>query len=111
VDPALLEIPIPALSVEPLVENAIRHGIAPSTGPGYVRIRGAIADGQMRILVENSAAGDAAGNPGTGVGLDNVRRRLEICYGPAAALRLIFHPGITLAELSIPAAAHVRIVS
>jgi hypothetical protein len=111
VDEALLEIPIPALSVEPLVENAIRHGIAPSLEPGYVRVRGEIEGGQMRILVENSSSGDAAANPGTGVGLDNVRRRLEICYGPAAGLRLVFNPGATMAELSIPTAAHVRIVS
>jgi len=111
VDEALREIPIPALSVEPLVENAVRHGIAPSIEPGYVRIRGQIEGGQMRILVENSSHGDAAGNPGNGVGLDNVRRRLEICYGRAAGLRLVFNPGVTVAELSIPTAAHVRIVS
>ncbi len=111
VDEALLDILIPALSVQPLVENAIRHGIAPSTEPGYVRIHGEIESGQMRILVENSSSGDAAGNPGTGVGLDNLRRRLEICYGPAAGLRLAFDPGTAAAELSIPAAAHVRIVS
>jgi hypothetical protein len=107
---ALLDVPIPALSVEPLVENAIRHGVALSTEPGYVRIHGEIEGGQMRILVENSSSGDAAGSPGTGVGLDNLRRRLEICYGPAAGLRLAFNPGMTSAELSIPTAAHVKIV-
>jgi len=107
---ALLDVPIPALSVEPLVENAIRHGVALSTEPGYVRIHGEIEGGQMRIQVENSSSGDAAGSPGTGVGLDNLRRRLEICYGPAAGLRLAFNPGMTSAELSIPTAAHVKIV-
>jgi len=91
------------------VENAIRHGIAPSTEPGFLRIHGEIEGGQMRIRVENSSSGNAA-SPGTGVGLDNLRRRLEICYGPAATLRLAFNPGATSAELSIPAAAHVRIV-
>ncbi len=109
VDAALLDVSIPALSVEPLVENAIRHGIAPSTEPGFLRIHGEIEGGQMRIRVENSSSGNAA-SPGTGVGLDNLRRRLEICYGPAATLRLAFNPGATSAELSIPAAAHVRIV-
>jgi LytS/YehU family sensor histidine kinase len=111
VDESLLDIPIPALSVEPLVENAIRHGIAPSAEPGYVRIHGAIEGGQMRIMVENSSAGDAADSPGAGVGLDNLRRRLEICYGSAAGLRLAFNPGTATAELSIPATTHVRIVS
>ncbi len=104
VDEALLEVPIPALSVEPLVENAIRHGIAPSTGPGYVRIHAELQGGQVRITVENSSSGDAAGSPGTGVGLENLRRRLEICYGPAAYLRLAFNPLHAAAELSIPAA-------
>ena len=103
VDEALLDIPIPALSVEPLVENAIRHGIAPSAEPGYVRIRGGIEGGQMRILVENSSSGGAAGSPGTGVGLDNLRRRLEICYGSAASLRLTVDCSTAAAELSIPA--------
>ena len=110
VDESLLDIPIPALSVEPLVENAIRHGIAPSAEPGYVRIHGAIEGGQMRIMVENSSAGDAADSPGAGVGLDNLRRRLEICYGSAAGLRLAINAGMTSAELSIPAAAHVKTV-
>jgi len=104
VDEALLEVPIPALSVEPLVENAIRHGIAPSAEPGYVRIHGELKGGQMRILVENSSAAQTGSNGGAGVGLDNLRRRLEICYGPAAGLRLAFNPHTTCAELSIPAA-------
>jgi len=103
VDEALLDIPIPALSVEPLVENAIQHGIAPSTEPGYVHIHGEIEGGQMRILVENSSSGGAAGSPGTGVGLDNLRRRLEICYGAAASLRLAVDCSTAAAELSIPA--------
>lgn len=104
VDDALLEVPIPALSVEPLVENAIRHGIAPSAEPGFVRIRGELQGGQMLILVENSSSGDATGSPGTGTGLDNLRRRLAICYGSAASLRLAFNQSTATAELSIPAA-------
>ena len=111
VDEALLDVSIPALSVEPLVENAIRHGVALSAEPGYVRIRGEMREGQMRILVENSSSGDAAGSPGAGVALDNLRRRLEICYGAGAGLRLAFNPGTAAAELSIPATTHVRIVS
>jgi hypothetical protein len=103
-DEEILDFPIPALSVQPLVENAIRHGIAASTEPGYVRVRGELQSGQVRIVVENSASGAAAGSPGTGTALDNLRRRLEICYGPAALLRLAFNPGTTAAELLVPAA-------
>jgi len=110
VDERLLDVPVPALSVEPLVENAVRHGIAPTSEPGYVRIRGELRDGQMRILVENSVSGDAATSRGAGVGLDNLRRRLEICYGSAAGLRLAFDLGSATAELLIPVASRVKIV-
>jgi hypothetical protein len=104
VDDAVLDTPIPVLSVQPLVENAIKHGVAASTGPGFVRIRAARRDGELLIAVENSSGGPNAGNGGAGLGLQNVRRRLEICYGSASELRLEINEGSALAELSIPAA-------
>jgi hypothetical protein len=99
VDDAALETSIPVLSIQPLVENAIKHGVARRAGPGYVRVqvrRGA----DLRITVSNSA-GDAA-DPGPGVGLQNVRRRLEICYGAAAGLDLRVGADEAVAELRIP---------
>ena len=106
VDPGAFEVPIPALSIQPLVENAIKHGIAPRTGPGYVRIEVACGAGNLRVSVDNSGSvhsPDSAGT-GTGIGLQNVRRRLEICYGPSASLVLTVNPDSTRAELSIPLA-------
>jgi LytS/YehU family sensor histidine kinase len=97
---------IPVLSIQPLVENAIKHGVAQRTDPGYIRIRAALQSGDLRVTVENSAApatsSRLAGVPGAGVGLQNVRRRLEICYGSASGLQLSFQPHATTAELSIP---------
>ena len=90
------------LSIQPLVENAIKHGVAASTGPGYVRIEGRFSGDELRILIENSGCGGSAETMGTGVGLQNVRRRLEICYGPEAELRLIPTDEKTTVELSIP---------
>jgi hypothetical protein len=95
---------IPVLSIQPLVENAIKHGVAPTTEPGYVRIRGGLRGEELRIIVENSSSSAVAETTGTGVGLQNVRRRLEICYGPEADLRLVPDPHKTTAELAIPQA-------
>ncbi len=101
-DDAALAVPIPILSIQPLVENAIKHGIAPRPGPGSVRIRAALEGGNLRVTVENSG-GDASGaTSGPGVGLQNVRRRLEICYGPAARLELEFRGSQTVVEMSLP---------
>jgi hypothetical protein len=102
-DDAALEIPIPVLSIQPLVENAIKHGVSLATGPGYVRIQARLTGGDLRILVEDSGSGNAAPAPGIGVGLNNVRRRVEICYGTAAGLVLSVQPEQTTVELTLPA--------
>ena len=110
VEDAALKVPIPVLSIQPLVENAVKHGVALGTEPGYVRVRAACQDGALRIMVENSAGlasanARASEGPGAGVGLENVRRRLEICYGSSSELVLSLEPQNTVAELSIPLAA------
>jgi LytS/YehU family sensor histidine kinase len=101
VDDAALALPIPILSVQPLVENAIKHGVAQRVQPGFVRIRAELFGGELRISVENSTGATTAGT-GSGVGLQNVRRRLEICYGSAAGLKLDFDGDDALAELVVP---------
>jgi two-component system LytT family sensor kinase len=102
VDSAALDVPIPVLSIQPLVENAIKHGVAPRTEPGYVRIQVTHAGEELRILVENSSGGAPVDSSGNGVGLQNVRRRLEICYGAGAGVELAFQADSTKVELSIP---------
>jgi LytS/YehU family sensor histidine kinase len=102
VDHGAGEVPIPVLSIQPLVENAIKHGVAQSSESGYVRIKCELHFQQLRVLVENSASDPVSESAGTGVGLQNVRRRLEICYGPAAHLRLTIGTQKSLAELEIP---------
>jgi two-component system, LytTR family, sensor kinase len=102
IEGSAMEVSIPVLSVQPLVENAIKHGVAPRTEPGYVRIAAELRGEQLSIVVENSSAGAVPETTGTGVGLQNVRRRLEICYGSRAVLRLIPNPQNTTAMLSIP---------
>jgi LytS/YehU family sensor histidine kinase len=107
VDEAALEVLVPVLSVQPLVENAIKHGVAPSAEPGYVRVNVVLRQNELCISVVNS--GTNRSGEGAGVGLRNVRRRLEICYGSGASLDLTFGAENTTAEIAIPmtsAAAH-----
>ncbi len=102
-DDAARDVPIPVLSVKPLVENAIKHGVARSIEPGFVRIRSELRGEQLRISVENSGSGVPTDTAGTGTGLQNVRRRLEICYGPTAGLTLTLGSVRSVAQLEIPA--------
>jgi two-component system, LytTR family, sensor histidine kinase AlgZ len=84
VDEAARACRLPPLLLQPLVENAIRHGIATRPDGGVLRIE-ARTDGQrMRISVENPFDPDAPPRPGVGVGLANVRRRLLAGYGDRA---------------------------
>ncbi len=102
VDDAAMPVIIPVLSIQPLVENAIKHGVAQRTDPGFVRIT-AIHDSEgLRVTVENSGAPHGQSAPGAGVGLENVRRRLAICYGAASDLRIDFQPETSVVELRIP---------
>lgn len=104
VDEAALQVPVPVLSVQPLVENAIKHGVAQRIEPGYVHVRIEVRGEQLRVSVENSNGETAAERTGAGLGLQNVRRRLEICYGYSATLCLTPDAEKTTAEICIPLA-------
>ncbi len=79
---------IPALIIQPLVENAIKHGVAQSCGPVRVVISAVRDAGRLKLEVANDgrmlAANDKA--KGTGTGLSNIKERLAALYGPSAAL-------------------------
>jgi hypothetical protein len=99
----LLELPVPNFILQPLVENAVKHGVAPTSRPVILRV-GARRDGQDLILSVSDNGGAARPGPGTGVGLDNTRRRLEVIYGPRARLETIAHDGGFTALIRLPAA-------
>ena len=81
---------VPNLLLQPLVENAIKHGIAKRVGGGTVRIAGARADGSLRLTVYNDGPGDLPDWQAThtGVGLGNLRTRLQILHGNESSLQL-----------------------
>jgi LytS/YehU family sensor histidine kinase len=68
---------VPPLLLQPLVENAVKHGVAQRLEGGTIEIDAAVTDGVLRLTVENEADDDAAARKGEGVGLENVRRRLD----------------------------------
>jgi two-component system sensor histidine kinase AlgZ len=84
VDEAARACRLPPLLLQPLVENAIRHGIATRPEGGVLRIEARTDGRRMRISVENPFDPDAPARPGVGVGLANVRRRLLAGYGDRA---------------------------
>jgi two-component sensor histidine kinase len=68
---------VPPLLLQPLVENAVKHGIAQRVEGGTIQIDASVADGTLSLSVENDVDDDAAMRRGEGVGLENVRRRLD----------------------------------
>jgi two-component system, LytTR family, sensor kinase len=88
-DPALSQEHVPALLLQPLVENAVVHGVADDrqTLHVWIRVQRSGSCGALRIEVENVTQGDLHSSPGAGVGLRNTCTRLSACYGNRATLR------------------------
>jgi signal transduction histidine kinase len=93
---------LPPLLLQPLVENAIKHGIEPAIEGGEIKIEGRRIDDVLVLRVTDTGVGMAAAGP-EGVGLANVRARLASLYGVEGRLTLERHPaGGVLAELRLP---------
>ena len=95
---------VPSLILQPLVENAVRHGIAQLLDGGAIYIEATRRDARLRIAVENPCDPDHPPSRGEGVGLANVAARLQSLYGPAARLEVASPPGRFRVLLDLPAA-------
>lgn len=97
-------VPIPLLSLEPLVENAIKHGIAPQPGPGILTLSAARQGPSVVLTVQDTGPGPlpAGSNDSNRVGLENVRRRLALHYGARATLDLTATANGACATLTLP---------
>jgi two-component system LytT family sensor kinase len=98
IDEDVSEALIPPLLLQPLVENAVKHGIAQSLGGGRLEVRAYRADQELRLSVANDRGdwreGSLTGHSGGhGLGLRNIRERLSALYGPRASLEIASEPG------------------
>jgi two-component system sensor histidine kinase AlgZ len=98
----LPEVEVPALILQPLVENAVLHGIQAIEGEGEVSLVVARTPGRVRIEIANPKPARPRPSRGTGTALDNVRRRLHFRYEGRAALELDEGPDYYRVRISLP---------
>jgi two-component system sensor histidine kinase AlgZ len=96
---------IPPLLLQPLVENAVTHGIANLSEGGSIRLVARSQDGRLSIRVENSFDAESTTTRRNGLGLENVRRRLASRYAQEAHMRITADEGQFHVNLSLPAEA------
>ncbi len=106
-DPASLEVLIPSMLLQPLVENSIKHGLSPKVDGGSIRIRSRLDGPRLLVEVEDDGVGMAASatvlHAGTGIGLANVRERLMVLYGDRAFFKISSEASAgTLVTLTMP---------
>lgn len=110
IDPVTLDLPVPSMLLQPLIENSIKHGLEPRISGGTITLRSQIELGRLMIEVEDDGVGIAPGRThssgvlqGTGIGLKNIRERLEVLFGDAALFDVTSRPGRgTKVTLAIP---------
>ena len=76
-------LPMPLLTLQPLLENAILHGLQPSVDGGYISVTGRYLDGRVELLVSNSCPQQSE-HQGASMALNNIRARLAALFGPSA---------------------------
>ncbi len=101
----VLELSVPNLILQPLVENAIKHGIGKTTGPGKIVITGRTVGSELELIVADDGPGlNGSTGEGTGIGLENTRARLEMFYPEASEFSVTdAEGGGVVARILIPA--------
>jgi two-component system, LytTR family, sensor kinase len=110
IDPDTLEVLVPSILLQPLIENSIKHGLEPRIDMGTVTLRSRLAGDRVRIEVADDGVGmaDRPGatlrrSTGAGIGIKNVQERLEVLYGDRARFDVVSNPGRgTLVTIEIP---------
>ncbi len=103
-DEGCLELAVPPLLLQPLVENALKHGIAELVDGGELSIGARRRGDRLTVWVQNPVDPEARPRPGAGVGLANVRRRLENVFGDEGRLRHLRADDSYLVEVTVPVA-------
>jgi two-component system LytT family sensor kinase len=107
VDQATLEKFIPSMLLQPIVENSLKHGLAPKIEGGKIQLRTSTRDGRLHIEIEDNGVGISEEKMPhvyvEGIGLSNVRERLRVLYGTDFELNIQSKPGEgTLIRIEIP---------
>ena len=109
-DPASLDVVVPAMLLQPLVENSIKHGLGPKVEGGSIHLRSRVNDSRLIIEVEDDGVGMAAAQleessswSGMGIGMANISERLRVLYGDTARMSIDSHEGKgTLIRIRLP---------
>lgn len=109
IDAATLDMPIPSMLLQPLVENSIKHGIASRIDGGTITIRTTHNNGRLAIAVEDDGVGipegEMAGILNKGIGVSNVKERLKVLYNQDYRMLIDSQPGRgTRIEIEVPGA-------
>jgi signal transduction histidine kinase len=105
IDPATLDAEVPRLILQPIVENAIKHGVSPRSGPGLVQIGSRVDGDRLWLEVRDNGvglSGSARTQFRSGVGLANTRDRLECLYGEAQKLEFSETEGGLTVRIAVP---------
>ncbi len=110
IDPRTLEVLVPSILLQPLIENSIKHGLEPRIHGGTVTLRSRLEGERVLIEVADDGVGmghrpaSALRRDGAGIGMKNVQERLEVLYGDQAHFSVTSNPGRgTLVSIEIPA--------
>ena len=99
----LKSLQLPSMMLQTLVENAIKHGLEPKPGGGTIWILARRFDGQATITVADDGQGFGSATGGTGIGLKNLRERLQLTYGERASFSVVSNfPSGVAATLALP---------
>jgi two-component system, LytTR family, sensor kinase len=109
-DPASLDVMVPSMILQPLVENSIKHGLSSMVEGGSITLRSRLADSALVIEVEDDGVGmeaaqlaQATSSHSSGIGMANISERLEVLYGDAARMTINSHEGKgTMVRLRLP---------
>jgi two-component system LytT family sensor kinase len=109
-DAASLDVVVPSMLLQPLVENSIKHGLAPKIEGGSIYLRSRVTDTRLIIEVEDDGVGMGAAHleessswSGMGIGMANISERLQVLYGDTARMTIDSHEGKgTLVRIRLP---------
>ena len=109
IDPRTLDVLVPSILLQPLIENSIKHGLEPRILGGTVTLRSRLEGNRVFIEVADDGVGmgnrpaSALRRDGAGIGMKNVEERLEVLYGNQASFKVVSNPGRgTLVSIEIP---------